>query len=743
MDVKLPNGKVIKGVPEGTSRDAIQQKAIAAGLASPEDFQQPESRNPEFQPTPAEMPKQDRGMLGSVYDFFAGEPGKRGVFSAPELNEMSMRAFKSGLGGLLEGDPAELQKIISTNYPEAEFGEIAGQPSVRLPSGDYFLNPEGLDLADVARFGVDVAAFTPAGRVTGAGIGALTKGAAIAGGTQAALQGIEAATGGTFDPEDVAIEAATQGAFQVGEAGIRAAAPYVSPIVKKLADRFKGGASTKPYEDVAEAITSRNAKRALPEIMADPEVMKAARDLDINVNPGVYSTSDIYREMENSLKMLPGSKLSANEKETVRQLGQRADDLIEEYAGTLDKSAISDDFKSRMLGTVRQMEDEASAIYTTLDEAIPPSLKVRATNTLDYLNQQIDRLGEIGDLDPRLQRIYSQLTREGGTNHALIDQLRKDVGASLKGQGPFKDASQNQLKALYGTLTDDSLKAADFLGLTDEVVAAKQMVKARKELEDRLQGALGKDLSKSLMAELGTGVRQLTKGQTKRFDEVMAAVPDDMKQQVAVSALNDLLAGSTRTAKDFSFSGFVSGYEALQRNQRAAAKLFDLVPEGAKKRLDDIYKVSKGLAEQNRRDLNNPSGTARAVIGAMDAPGGILDKLYRIGSRTAAGAAATSPFDAGAVGAMGGFMSALQSAKTKASQAADDMLSSPQFRDAMQRYIDGNQEAANGILNRMKSTKNWISGQPPEVKRAIARQGLIQYLTTPEQAQEDDTNPNQ
>lgn len=742
MDVKLPSGKVIKGVPEGTSREAIQEKAIAAGLAAPEDFQQSEGRNPEFTPRPSEMPKKERGMLGSVYDFFAGEPGQRGVFSAPELNEMSMRAFKSGLGGLLEGDPAELQKIIATNYPEAEFGEMAGQPSVRLPSGDYFLNPEGVDLADVARFGVDMAAFTPAGRVTGVGAKALAKGAAVAGGTQAGLQGVEAATGGTFDPEDVAIEAATQGVFQAGEAGVRAAAPYVSPIVKKVADRFRGGASAKPYEDVAEAITSRNVKRALPEIMADPEVMRAAQDLDINVNPGVYSTSDIYREMENSLKMLPGSRLSANEKETVRQLGSRADELIGQYAGTIDTSAISQEAEERIGRTILDLEKQSDAIYSSLDEVIPKSLKIRPNATLGYIRQKIEDFGDISDLDPALQRVYKQLSREGGANYALVDQVRKDIGSALKGSGPFRDASQNQLKQLYGALTDDTMKAAEFLGLGDEVVAAKDLIKKRKSLEDVAQKALGKDLSKSLMAELGLGVRQLQKGKTAKFEDVMAAVPQDMKQQVAVAALNDLFTSGARTARDFSLGGFTSGYEALMRNKAASNKLMNILPSDVKKRMDDMYKVSKGLMEQNRRDLNNPSGTARAVIGAMDAPGGILDKLYKIGSRTAAGAAATSPFDAGAVGAMGGFMSALQSAKTKATQAADEMLASPGFRDAMQKYINGNETAGNGILGKLGATRKWLSAQPPEVKRSIARQGLIQYLTTPEEV-EDEPNPNQ
>ncbi len=38
MDIKLPNGKVINGVPEGTTKEAIMAKAISAGLASEADF---------------------------------------------------------------------------------------------------------------------------------------------------------------------------------------------------------------------------------------------------------------------------------------------------------------------------------------------------------------------------------------------------------------------------------------------------------------------------------------------------------------------------------------------------------------------------------------------------------------------------------------------------------------------------------------------------------------------------------
>lgn len=38
MNVTLPNGKVISGVPDGTTKEQVKAKAIAAGLATAEDF---------------------------------------------------------------------------------------------------------------------------------------------------------------------------------------------------------------------------------------------------------------------------------------------------------------------------------------------------------------------------------------------------------------------------------------------------------------------------------------------------------------------------------------------------------------------------------------------------------------------------------------------------------------------------------------------------------------------------------
>ena len=68
MDIELPNGIVIKDVPEGTTKAQIMEKAIRNGLAKPEDFKMPQ---PQTQPQtePYKEPTFGEKLIG------AGETG--------------------------------------------------------------------------------------------------------------------------------------------------------------------------------------------------------------------------------------------------------------------------------------------------------------------------------------------------------------------------------------------------------------------------------------------------------------------------------------------------------------------------------------------------------------------------------------------------------------------------------------------------------------------------------------------
>jgi hypothetical protein len=241
MNVTLPNGKVIQGVPEGTPKDVIAQKAISAGLASESDF-------PSLYPTqdvstsPQPEQVQDGGIMSSIQNLIFGDDRNTEkiksmgeIIEAPEIGllkrrdsdlpydfELSLPGLKSAFGMISSSDPKEQMKIIKENYPEATFTpDEKGNVVVGLKSGEYTLNTPGLSQSDLNRFVFDLAAFTPAGRALSIP-GAIAKSAL----TQTAIEGGQSLSGGDFDAREVATAGALGGAFKGTEeligAGYRA-----------------------------------------------------------------------------------------------------------------------------------------------------------------------------------------------------------------------------------------------------------------------------------------------------------------------------------------------------------------------------------------------------------------------------------------------------------------------------------------------------------------------------------------
>ncbi|WP_257283463.1 hypothetical protein [Endozoicomonas sp. SESOKO1] len=68
MDIRLPNGTVLQGVPDGTSKQDIMRKAISSGLASEEDFQQnqqPSTQDTEVDRANASVVQSRNNLLNS------------------------------------------------------------------------------------------------------------------------------------------------------------------------------------------------------------------------------------------------------------------------------------------------------------------------------------------------------------------------------------------------------------------------------------------------------------------------------------------------------------------------------------------------------------------------------------------------------------------------------------------------------------------------------------------------------
>ena len=433
MNVTLPNGQVIEGIPEGTSKNAIAQKAVASGLATWDDFG--------GQPEPEREAKLTDIVTGADRETQAIE-GLREVTGAPELGGLSEfsweglkelgsnftpEAFKAAGGLLTTGDPKEQMKIIQSNYPDASFRpDEKGNVIVGLPSGEYVLNAPGLSTSDLTNFIAQGLAFTPAGRAATIPA-AIGKSAA----TQAAIEGAGAATGGEFNPEEVAL------AGGIGGAG-------------KLAENAIGGAyrlaTGKMSDDAAKQIADIEAQglKARTQDVVQPETL-----------PGKMAAS------VGELNPLTAGQQAAQQR--TRQ------DITETF---VDKFTPSyDEIKSSITGKRKRIETAAvNAMDNALSKASGATLSKQ--NTVDAIESEITRLTELPNGQPRTMIDESTVNTLSGyledvknaSSVTDLRDLRTDLRDSLSPKfGEKSNRKEGAIKRIYGSMTrdmDETVKSA-------------------------------------------------------------------------------------------------------------------------------------------------------------------------------------------------------------------------------------------------------------------------------------------
>ncbi|VXD08635.1 putative prophage DNA transfer protein [Enterobacterales bacterium 8AC] len=225
------NGKTFT-FPQGTSTDDIGSAIdeYFAGQAQPQQQQPMNAYAQGMVDTNAALAqsREDdataaKGFRERAVDAITGSSqmtpeleGLQNIGSAPELNELSMNAFKAGIGQLFGSDASQMQ--ILQNMGGKLSQDSKGNVVVSLPSGDYALNKPGLSPQDVTSFLANALAFTPAGR--GASILAATGKSAA---TDVALQGaVQAAGGESIDPLQTVLSAGIGGAGKAAEKGVSA-----------------------------------------------------------------------------------------------------------------------------------------------------------------------------------------------------------------------------------------------------------------------------------------------------------------------------------------------------------------------------------------------------------------------------------------------------------------------------------------------------------------------------------------
>lgn len=604
-------------------------------------------------------------------------------------------------------------------------------------------------VGDVAQ---NLAALGPAGEAA-AGLGA-----AVSQGVRTAAAPVRATAAARAAARAEQVATATPAAVAAPGAALAPAAGQTFQTAEQLAKTTRtaadGGLGSKKA-------TTTLASEAAP----NPKTVAAAQRLGIeeHLQPDHVTTNQVYRELAQAVKSMPGSVTRQAEMQGLEQVAKRADDLVSEVGGTRDLSQLDTTVKGRMQAVHQDLEARGDALYQQIRDTLPARTEAPAPSVLAFIEQRAQDLGGAKNLTPLEKTIRARLTPKAGEasaaeagaatpsqlraevdaasqraamvgqgprpaqprgtvqpTYALLDDVRKDVGAAARMTGPFKDADTGLAKKLYGLISDDQAAVVKRAGLGETYDAARQTVALRKGLEDDLASLFGKQLDGSLVGDLSSAVSALPKGDTSKLAKLLAAVPPELRQAVTASGLNTAL-GRAGARGGLNFNSYANWYEGLLRNKQAHSLLMSNLPLAARKQLSDLYRVADGIRQATRERIT--TGRIEAVRQQLEGADTLLANIYGLAKRAAVGLpaeAATTAIGLPGAGISAGIASALTKGKPKPMMAADALISSPEFVLATKAAGTPKQAPA---VRRLTTSRAFVRfadalGSPPELANA-------------------------
>lgn len=612
----------------------------------------------------------------------------------PEKNQFNMDAFLSAIG-TISTDPQETAQIIKAGFPGVEVRQDEKGNYIlksAIDQQEYAIKP-GFRPSDIPRAAVTAAAFTPAGRAT-----TLTGQVLGAAGTQTAIEASQAALGGEFDPGQVAAAGGLAGAGFLGGKVISAGNIAVRRAYRGFTGK-KIPPLSLPEPDIVE-LTKKAAqgdkaaiKKLAERVKPDPKVIASAKRLGIDeyLQPDHISTNQQFREMSQSIKTVPASTARKLELEGYEAIGKRADDLITEIGGTTDLSKLDQSVKIGLKQVQNDLDDVAEKLYAQVNKSIPSKTNAPATNLLKFINQRSKDFGGAKFLDPVEKKLLQQLGVKTKPTYARLDNLRKQLTlARVKGQGAFKDGNLGLIKKLEQELLKDQQAIALKMGVGDSFDLARKAVAMRKATENDITSIFGKQFDRdliegSLVTKLSTATKKLAEGDVSKMKALLDAVPDNMKQEVMTSGIATAFNRAVGSGK-LNFNTFANWYEGIMKNSEARKFLLSNLPKEARKRLSDLYRVSKAISKASKERV--PTG--RTMTDRLRSADSFMSKVYNFvkrGSIPALGVEYIGQqvgYPGLGAGVYAGLAVALRSgAKKDIMLAADELLTSPAFISAV------------------------------------------------------------
>lgn len=613
------------------------------------------------------------------------------------------KSVKAGVGSAMSS-PEESVKVIQANFPDVKVRRDAKNNIFMTSSIDgkeYSIKP-GFRVSDIPRAAGSLAL----GAIGGAG--GIVEGGLAAAGTQAAIEGTQAATGGDFDTGDVLLAGGVGSAIPAAgrvAAGVKGAMKGTAPAAVDAAEAVAAPAVRgAPIDDVKLADLAKRASegnpaaaRQLAEAVAvDPAAVESAKRLGIDLPADVFSDSEQIRSALGGVRGKIGSEAEAAWQRTVREASDKADEVVQSFDGAPSPGAVSDKVLSSLEASREALKTEAKALYQSVDDVIKPSAPVTLENLDDVLRQSLKDLdGDVSALSDG-ERMMLRLAERGRVNpdmpaaagratHEAMKRAKADLQRAVRmGEGPFASNDQRRLKILERALKDDELANAARIGgdeIRDKVRLAHQMTAKQKGLEDRMIGAFGRDKEGSVASLMQGAIADASKGNSARLTKLLKAVPQDLHGEVLMTALSSSTRAKQGVAEaGFGFAEFAKTYAGLRAkgNEPIFAQLSKSLGPERSAALRDLYEISKRITTA-RANVKQTGKANQPFMQALEA-----ESLVQQIAGSAMGKAAAVGVGGGAGGGLGAVgASALLSSIAKGNKDVvanvGKLLISPEF----------------------------------------------------------------
>jgi len=533
QDVNIPSNNL--GVPGGDKLAIEQGQPVAQ------------------QPIPEE-----KGFLDSVGEFFTGSDREtEGTKRFPEI----------GQGGLLFGEDkakaaAITPALLTATKPE-EIGQILKDnfESIGLQSdkkGNIFatnnntgvtvvLNKPGISQIDIMQGLGLAAAFTPAGRLTGA-----LKVGAGAGVTSAGIEALQALSGGEFDASQVAIDTVTAGvldkAFEVAKATGRSIRDVLRNDAKIDPDQILKDFSPKGFKsrkfakkevtpkEIPETIRKATQADLTPEAL---EKIKLAESQGIQLTKaqatGDFAASEAEQTLLKSVSP-EGAQARQFADQQQEQLKASAKAFTDKFGGSArltEATGELSDITSRDKGAqiqaaLKDVEDltrkEVTDLYTLAAETAGDEIPLNNSSIVEIADDIIVNR----PITPEVEKSINTALAKFGL---IGDSVEKSA------RNKFKVMDGDQAITITGEVTPLTLKnAEEFRKSLNKAVGADQTGSAKIVI-----GELDKQVNQVIEEGAEAVVKDGSLGRTQAFKSAREAFADQRAKFSAKDVVQDLV----------------------------------------------------------------------------------------------------------------------------------------------------------------------------------------------------------